>query len=387
MEITSLDTIIVQAGSNRTWAFVEVHTDNGLFGVGEASQSRLDAGIIAQIHDLEPLLIGKNPLDLREQLPLLVRQPWVMGRVRHAAVSAIDQALWDLSGKALDVPCYQLLGGKVRDRVRLYANITLATPSHTPEDYASNAVKAVEQGFTAIKFNAYDSLPTFSLPYSQLEYKEQHKLAISRVKAVREAVGDDVDILTDWVFSVPIADALPASEAMIEFNLFWIEEPFAPRSEQHLAAFRSQLHTRLAGGEQDSGLEPFRRLFEARAIDVAMPDVKWIGGLGHAKKVATMAESYQIEVAPHNMSGPVSTAASAHLSMNIPNFLILEYCWGTPDWRSDLVNNTEEIIDGHLIVTDRPGLGIDWMRNVAEAHKVDYTIVQPKPNTSGKSPY
>lgn len=387
MKITKLDTIIVQAGLNRTWAFVEIHTDNGLIGVGEASQSRLDVGIIAQVQELEPLLVGKNPLDIREQLPLLVRQPWVTGRIRHAAVSAIEQALWDLSGKALGVPCYQLLGGKVRDKVRLYANITLATLTKTPEDYASNAMKAVQQGFTAIKFNAYDSLPVFGLPFSQLEFKKQHQLAVSRVKAVREAVGNDIDILTDWVFAVPIADALPASEAMAEFNLFWIEEPFAPRSEQHLAEFRSSLHTRLAGGEQDSGLEPFRRLFEAHAVDVVMPDVKWIGGLGHAKKVATMAEAYQIEVAPHNMSGPVSTAASAHLSMNIPNFLILEYCWGTPDWRSDLINNTELIVDGHLIVKDTPGLGIDWVREVAEEHRVNYRLEQPKTNTIGQTPY
>jgi galactonate dehydratase len=387
MKITKLDTIIVQSGTNRTWAFVEVHTDSGLIGVGEASQSRLDAGIIAQVSDLEPLLVGKNPLDIREQLPLLVRQPWVMGRVRHAAVSAIEQALWDLSGKALGVPCYQLLGGKVRDKVRLYANITLATSTKTPEDYAKNAKKAVEQGFTAIKFNSYDSLPAFGLPYSQLEMKEQHKLAVARVKAVREAVGDDIDILTDWVFAVPIADALSASEAVEEFNLFWIEEPFAPRSEQNLAEFRSQMHTRLAGGEQDSGLEPFRRLFEARGVDVAMPDVKWIGGLGHAKKVATMAEAYQIEVAPHNMSGPVSTAASAHLSMNIPNFLILEYCWGTTDWRSDLVNNKEVIVEGHLIVDDTPGLGIDWVRDIAEEHRVHYQIQQPKTKANDKSPY
>lgn len=371
MKITKLQTQIVQAGLNRTWVFVEVHTDVGHIGVGEASQSRLDVGIVAQVQEVETLLIGKNPLDIREQLPLLIRQPWVMGRIRHAAVSAIEQALWDLSGKALGVPVYQLLGGKVRDRVRLYANITLATPSKTPEDYAINAMKAVDQGFTAIKFNAYDALPAFSLPTPHPEFKQQHKLAVERVRAVRKAVGDGVDIMTDWVFAVPIADAFAAAESMTEFGLFWIEEPFAPRNEEQLAEFRLQIGTRLAGGEQDSGLEPFRRLFDAHAVDVAMPDVKWIGGLGHAKKVASMAESYQIEVAPHNMSGPVSTAASGHLCMNIPNFLILEYCWGIPDWRSDLVANTEHIEDGYLIISDAPGFGIDWVREVAEKHGIN----------------
>ena len=371
MKITRLDTIIVDAGLNRTWVFVEVHTDEGLVGVGEASQSRLDAGVVFQVRDLEPLLIGKNPLDIREQLPLLVRQPWVTGRIRHAAVSAIEQALWDLSGKALGVPCYQLLGGKVRDRVRLYANITLATPDKTPEAYAANAALAVEQGFTAIKFNAFDPLPAFGLPMPPLEFKQQRQLAVSRVRAVREAVGDDIDVLTDWVFAVPVADAPMVADAMSEFNLFWIEEPFAPRTEQHLAAFRAQLRTRLAGGEQDSGLEPFRRLFAARSIDVVMPDVKWIGGLGHAKKVAAMAEASQIEVAPHNMSGPVSTAASGHLCLNIPNFLILEYCWGVPDWRADLVGGAEKIVDGHLLISDAPGLGIDWAREAAEKYAIN----------------
>lgn len=370
MKITKLETQIVQAGLNRTWAFVEVHTDVGYIGVGEASQSRLDAGVVAQVREFESLLIGENPLDIREQLPLLVNQPWVTGRLRYAAVSAIEQALWDLSGKALGVPCYQLLGGKVRDRVRLYANITLATPTKSPQGYAENAKRAIDQGFTAVKFNAYDSLPTFSLPTPYPEFKQQHQLAVERVRAVRKAVGDGVDILTDWVFAVPIADALASAESMKEFGLFWIEEPFAPRNEQQLAEFRSGIGTRLAGGEQESGLEPFRRLFNVRAVDVAMPDVKWIGGLGYAKKVASIAQANQIEVAPHNMSGPVSTAASGHLCMNIPNFLILEYCWGIPDWRSELIANTEHIQDGYLIIDDTPGFGIEWVREVAEKHAI-----------------
>ncbi len=370
MKITALDTLIVQAGPNRTWTFIEVHTDSGLVGVGEASQSRLDAGVALQVQALAPLLIGKNPLDLREQLLSLLAAPWHQGRVRYAAVSGIEQALWDLCGKTLQVPVYQLLGGKVRDRIRLYANITLATPSRSPNDLAATAQLAVDQGFTAIKLNAFESPKPFAINSPTPAFRDSWRLAIERVRAVRDAIGPDIDLLTDWIFAVPPNETAAVADSLAEFNLFWIEEPSIVATPENLATLRHQIKPRLAAGEQLSGVEPFHQLLKQQALDVIMPDVKWCGGLLQAKKIAALAEAYQVEVSPHNMSGPVSSAASVHLCANITNFLILEYCWGIPDWRQDLIGNTENIVDGHMIVADAPGLGINWVRAVAEAHRV-----------------
>ena len=370
MKITALEALIVQVGPGRTWTFIEVHTDAGLIGIGEASQSRLDVGVAAQVRALAPLLIGKDPLTIREQLPHLLSTPWHNGRVRYAAVSGIDQALWDLSGKALGVPCYQLLGGKLRDQVRLYANINLAAPSKTPSDLAATARVAVDQGFSAIKINLFDSPAEFAFSPGTLDFRDSWDMAIERVRAVRNAISPDVDLLTDWIFAVPPNEAANVADSLAEFNLFWIEEPANNASPDFLATFRQQIRPRLAAGEQLSGIVPFHRLLENRALDVIMPDVKWCGGLLQAKKIATLAEVYNVEVSPHNMSGPVSSAASVQLCANIPNFLILEYCWGVPSWRQDLIGNTETIVEGHMVVPDTPGLGIDWVREVAKSHSI-----------------
>jgi galactonate dehydratase len=195
------------------------------------------------------------------------------------------------------------------------------------------------------------------------------------VAQVRAAIGPTVDLLVDFLFTQDLHGARRAAEAMAPYDLFWIEEPFPLNDPPLLAALRATLPTRLAGGEQLCGRAAFRPLLEAGAFDVLMPDVKWIGGILEAKKVAAMAEAYEVAVAPHNMSGPVSTAAGVHLAATLPNFLILEYCWGATPWRADLVGGAEAVVDGHIPLPTQPGLGVGLNRAALDAHRLAATAI------------
>lgn len=356
---------VLDGGARRSWLFVEVETDAGLVGLGEASQSRLDEGVVAQLAALAPAYLGRNPLDLIEERGQILRRPDAH-RMLFAATSALEQALWDLAGQILGVPVYQLLGGSVRDRIRLYANIELATGSKTPEEYAENAARAVAEGFTAVKLNPFTPTSGRRAPATRKDLA----LATERVARVRAAIGPEVDLLADFLFSQDLRGAERAAAAMAPYNLFWIEEPFPLDDPPLLARFRGGVTTRVAGGEQLSGRAAFRPLLENGALDVLMPDVKWIGGIAEAKKVAAMAEAYEVAIAPHNMSGPVSTAASVHLAATLPNFLILEYCWGATPWRADLIAGTETVIAGHIPLPSTPGLGVVLDRKALRARRL-----------------
>jgi galactonate dehydratase len=360
--ITCIRPTVIDGMGGRSWLFVEVELASGLIGVGEASQNRLDEGVIAQIQRLAPAYIGCDPLDLIEARMQPLRRPDAH-RILFAAVSALEQALWDLGGQLVGQPVYRLLGGSVRDRVRLYANIEVATTSKTPEDYAANAARAVAEGFTAVKLNPF--------PAAELgDQRASLALAVERVRQVRAAIGPATDLLVDFLFTQDLHGARRAAEAMAPYDLFWIEEPLPGDDPALLARLRTLIGPRLAGGEQRCGQSAFRPLLEAGALDVLMPDVKWIGGILEAKKVAAMAETHGVAIAPHNMSGPVATAASVHLAATLPNFLILEYCWGVTPWRADLVNGTEQVVAGHIPLPRTPGLGVTLNRAVMERHQL-----------------
>ena len=360
--ITRIQPTVIDGDGGRSWLFVEVETASGLIGVGEASQNRLDEGVVVQLARVAPDYLGQQPLDLIEARGMRLRRPDAH-RILFAATSALEQALWDLGGQILGVPVYQLLGGSVRDRVRLYANIEVATRSKAPEEYAANAARAVAEGFTAVKLNPFQ-------PGDASNARLALSLAVERVRQARAAIGPEIDLLVDFLFTQEPHGARRAAGAMAPYDLFWIEEPFAMDDPRLLAQLRTLIRPRLAGGEQLHGRDAFRPLLEAGALDVLMPDVKWIGGILEAKKVAAMAEIYGVSVAPHNMSGPVSTAASVHLAATLPNFLILEYCWGVTPWRDELVDGAERIVEGHIPLPNAPGLGVGLNRAVMARRQV-----------------
>ena len=376
MHITDIQTVVVDAAQaalgtgRRTWLVVEIHTDEGLIGVGEASQSRLDAGVQIAIDEMKPYYIGKNPLGLIEPQ----RRHWLANpfasRIRYAAVSGIEQALWDLAGKALDQPVHVLLGGAIRERIPLYANLSQASPSRTPDDLAMTAAAAVADGFRAVKIYPFPQPQEIAPNRGTALTPDEIALAEARISAVRDAIGPDIALHTDWAWTVTPGDAAALADRLLPYDLFWIEEPFAADDPNELAALRRHIRPRLAGGEQLSTMLAFRGLFDARALDVVMPDIKWIGGISAFREIANLAAAYDVEVSPHNMSGPIATAASVHLSAVLGNFLALEYGYAGVPWRDELVAGTEIVQDGHIPLPTAPGLGIAWDAHAARRHSI-----------------
>lgn len=357
MRIRDYRTHLIQCGPRRTWLFVEVATDEGLVGWGEASQSRNDIGVVHELEQLRPLYVSHDPFDLIEGRQHLLSWPYV-GRTLFAAVSALEQASWDLVGKKLGVPVYQLLGGRCRDRVRAYANIGYALADDSHDTLVGTARAAVAEGFTALKFypfgeRAHGARDAATDP-------DWIRRGIERIRVVRETVGPGVELLVDLMHQFfGLAEARRVARELEPLDLFWIEDPFAEDDAARLVEYRRAVAPRLAGGAPILSRHALRPLLEAGALDVLMPDVKWIGGILEAKKAAAMAEVYGIACSPHNASGPVSCASSVHLSFTLANFLILEYAWGAPPWRAELCRGGEQLSEGSFLPPTRPGLGLE----------------------------
>lgn len=367
MKIVEVETHVIYVSRDRSWLFVEVKTDQGIIGLGEASQSRNDEGVRAEIERLAPQYIGEDPLDVIERKLAPLRWPY-NGRTLFAAVSALDQALWDICGKYLKVPLYCLFGGRVRDRVRTYANIGYASRGNSPEALAEAAGKAAHDGFDAIKLYPFGVRPTSG--YDAAAERRWLAEGVERVRAVREAVGPDVDLLVDLMHQfADVTEALKAARLFEPYDLFWIEDPFVRDDPATLNEFRQKIGPRLAGGAPHLTRHEFRPLLEANALDVVMPDPKWCGGISEVRKVSALAETYGALVSPHNASGPISTAANVHIALSLNNFLILEFAWGVPSWRPQLTRRTETFSRGHIPAPTAPGFGIEFDAVVAAVHR------------------
>jgi galactonate dehydratase len=359
VKIERIEYVLMDTGRSRTWLFIEVYTDNGLIGVGEASQSRNDRGVVHELEQLSSFYIGHDPFELIEERARLIRRPDA-GRTLHCAVSGLEQALWDICGQFVGQPVYRLLGGAIRSEIALYANLAMAVEKWVPDPLAKAAAEAADEGFKAIKFNLFAVGNGRAKMMDPSDRPRAIANAKEIVRQVRSAVGPDVAILTDWTLAVTPKEGRALADALEEYNLLWIEEPFVLGDPIELAAYREAITPRLTVGEQLLKRSDFRPLFEARAADVINPDVKWIGGILEARKLAAMADAFEVEISPHNMSGPVSTAASVQLSAVCPNFLTLEYCWHVPPWRQELIAGAEHIENGAIPLPTAPGLGIAW---------------------------
>ncbi len=286
-------------------------------------------------------------------------------RAGATAVSAVEQALWDITGQAYSQPIWRLLGGKARPRVWVYANINRSTWDRSPQGFAENAKRAVAQGFRAIKLAAFDDMPRLDTA----EAFATAELGIQRVMAVREAVGPDIPVLLDLHCHFNSAWAIRVARRLEPASLFWYEDPVPRDDWEGLARVRAEIEQPVAAGEAFYGLEPFWRLCTTGSVDVVMPDVKHCGGLGLLKRIATLAEAAHVQVAPHNPSGPVAMAHSVHACAALPNFTILEYAFGEADWRPELVEPAERFVDGYVEVSDAPGLGMRLNEATLAAHQ------------------
>jgi galactonate dehydratase len=290
------------------------------------------------------------------------------GRVGATAISAVDQALWDIAGKALDVPVWRLLGGKRRDKVRLYANLNRGTKDRSAQGFADAASRAVDAGFSAVKATPFDEVHWRRMDRAGLE--RDADIGVERLVQTRRAIGDEIELLVDCHQRFDLALAMKVAAKTLPLNLYWFEEP-VPR-EKVEAMRHITLHSghTTAGGEALFGREQFWDYIAEGAVHVIMPDVKHAGGITECRRIAALAEVKQISVAPHSPAGPVSMMAGVHLAATISNFTVLEYAFGEVDWRSQLTRPAEAIQNGYIKVPDAPGLGIELDEAMLAAHRL-----------------
>ncbi len=363
LRVTGVELVPVRATSRTVWLFVRLTTDAGLVGLGEASDAFGFANTTAddaarmrrELQRFFELIAGRSPLEIesyRQRGEPMARQ----GLIPATAFSAIEQALWDLAGKALDVPTYVLLGGKVRNGLPVYANINRATNPRTPDGFAAAAKRAVADGFKTIKAAPFDGFPPAGSPADQVA--RFIDVGLDAVRAMRAAVGPTVGIMIDCHSFFGVDQAVAVAERLAAYNLTWYEEPVAPERVDDTVAIKGRIKQPMAGGEVLFGLSGFGPLVRRHAVDTIMPDVKHCGGLLELTRIAAMAAEEGMLVAPHNPSGPISTAASVQVCAGMKNVNYLELQYGEVGWRSEVVSPVERFVDGTIEIPDRPGFGV-----------------------------
>lgn len=353
MQITDIEPVVIHVNQRGDWIFLLVHTDAGLTGLGEASHSSNDALLLDLLARVKPQLIGQSALNIHLLWQKLARLD--AGRVGQTLLSGIEMALWDLFGQVVDQPIHALLGGALRTRIRLYANINRHVQGRSPEGFATAARQAVAEGFTAIKLAPFDELGERN--HIRSGPQAAWRAGVERVRAVRQAIGESVELAVDCHSRMEQSEAIMVGRELAECNLFWYEEPVHHSLPDELAAVTQAVPMPTASAESLFSIEEFRPFFQRHVVDVIMPDVKHAGGLLESKHIAEAARINGLLVAPHNPSGPVASMASGHLCAVLRNFYILEYAWGEVNWRAALLEPAEQIVDGHLLVSDTPGLG------------------------------
>ncbi len=358
MRITAVSTIVVNARM-RNWVFVRVATDQpGLIGWGEASMEWRTRAVVGAVEDLAPLVIGEDPMRVEHLWQSLDRHPFFLGGpIGMSALAGIDQALHDIRGKELSVPLHVLLGGPVRDRLRMYDHLGGGDPAAvydeaTQEAFAERARQSVDDGFDALKILA--------VPRSRpLEGAAALREAVGLMAAVRSTVGDGVDIMVDLHGRTSAAMGIQYGLALAPLRPWFLEEPCRPDDTDGLAAVARSVPIPVAAGERLVTLREFRSLFEARAVAVAQPDVCHAGGITGVRRIAALAEAHGVVLAPHNPLGPLATMVNVHLGFAIPGFLIQEVMRNDVPWRDEVVDFPLEIVDGHVTPPQRPGIGIE----------------------------
>ena len=351
MKITDIKTFLVDC-FRTNWAFVKVYTDEGITGVGEATLEYKEKSLVGAVEHIKEALVGKNPLQIEKLYQDTYRDSyWRCGPVLQSALSAVEIALWDILGKYLNVPVYQLLGGKVHDQVRIYVNAWFAG-AKTPEQFGEKAKIAMQRGVTAMKWDPFGK--------SYLEISNQDlDTALRCVAAVREAVGDKVDLLIEGHGRFNVPTGIKIAKELEQFKPMLFEEPVPPDNLEALKAVRDKSPVAISAGERLYNLKQFKDLFEMRAADYIQPDVSHAGGIMELKKIAAMADTYYIPFAPHNPSGPVANAATLQLAACCSNFSILEIMYSDVPWRADVTNEKLHYENGFITIPDGPGLGIE----------------------------
>ncbi len=387
MKVVKIETLRLKEFANLCW--VRVHTDEGVVGLGETFMGA--AAVEAYIHEtVAPYLLGKDPL----QIDWHWRQLYGYLGFRSSGVemrgnSAVDIALWDLWGKATNQPVYQLLGGKSRDSIRTYNTCAgynyirtsegqktdnFGLPSGEPQGpyedleaflYRADelALSLLEQGITAMKIWPFDSAAEAS--NGQAISSAELDRALQPFAKIRDAVGNKMDVMVECHSLWNLPTAIKISRALEPYNPFWIEDPVKMDSFSVVEEFRRRTSIPVCASETIATRWGYKDLLEKRATDFVMPDLGWVGGISEAKKIATMAEAYQLPLAPHDCTGPVVLSASCHLSLNAPNAVIQESVRALyTGWYTEVMESLPEVKNGMIKPPEGPGLGTSLKASV-----------------------
>lgn len=366
MKISDIMTFLTHPGAGKNLLFVKVETDEGIHGWGECyTQSDRDTAMDAHVKKMARYLEGWNPFEIK-RFTHLAYEDWATkrgGMDFYSAVSGIEQALWDIVGKKLGQPVYNLLGGPCRDRIRVYAN-GWAGRMDTLDDLAKNAKGAVKKGWTALKFDPFPG------PWRLYITRKEELLAVERVRAVREAVGPDVDILVEVHRRLAPMHAIRVAQMMEEYKPFWYEEPVPAENLDAMAEVRRSIRIPVVTGECLYTKASFREVLEKRAADILNPDICNTGGILELKEIAAMAEPYYVQVSPHGYnSTTVGLAASLQASAVMTNFLIMEYPIGFEPMGFDISVNPLRVENGYIPLPTGPGLGIELKEEALDRYK------------------
>jgi len=360
VKITTLESLFVKP----RWHFLKVHTDEGIVGLGEPIVEGRARTVAMAVRELESYLIGQDPRQIERHWQAMYRGTFYRGGpVLLSAISGIEQALWDILGQSLGVPVYQLLGGAVRDRIRVYAHCG----GGSPEEAAQSARERVAQGYTALK-TALDA------PVRMVDTKAYVERQVGRIQAMRTAIPDTVDLAVDFHGRVSPAMAIRLCKELEDCSLLFVEEPVLPENVDALVAVARSTTIPLATGERLYTRWGFREVLEKQAARVLQPDLCHAGGIGEVRKIAAMAEVYYAAIAPHNPLGPISLAAGLHVDACIPNFL----CQEQVSLGEGYLTQPYVLRDGYIDVPTAPGLGIQLDDDAVAAHLYDGSWETPQ---------
>jgi gluconate/galactonate dehydratase len=403
LKITRLKTAVVEG--NFDWTLVRIETDEGVSGLGECFFA---PGLTASLRSLEPLLIGEDPRDINRlfrKLQLATSGAGSVAGIIYNAISGIAAALWDVMGQWLGVPIYQLLGGKFRDKVRIYADchggealecldevLRSRAPSWdskvheyrakdyygessgeaacSPDDYRRTALKKRAEGYSALKFDL-DVPGTEGIdPHNRALTNRGIDHMVKLVAAVHDAVGADTDIAVDCHWRYNASDVVKIARELEPFRLMWLEDPVPPNNIAALKEVSAKVRVPIATGENLFLFEGFEEIIAQHALSVVTPDLQKVGGLAVVQSIARFADVHTMPIAPHNISSPIGTMTSAHLCAAIPNFLVLEFHASEVPFWNDLVEGASKpmIQDGFIALPDKPGLGMQLNEEVARRY-------------------
>jgi galactonate dehydratase len=381
VKITGVRTLVVNA-EMRNWVFVRVETDQpGLYGWGEATLEWKTRAVVGAVQDLEPLILGRDPRDIEQLVRIMNKHGfWRIGVIGKTALSGIEVALWDILGKSVGLPVWRLLGGRTRDRVRVYTHLGMGEMSAV---YETNDAEALVERGLAVKEKGYTAVKIVTIPYTHFTASTRDiDMVGESMAALREALGDGVEIMVDFHGRpASTSAALQYIAALAPSRPLFVEEPVQPGDALAMKEVQSRSPCPIATGERLVDRQEFDDLFRLRALNIAQPDICHVGGLSEARKIAVMADNAAVGIAPHNPLGPLATVAALHFDIATPNFVIQEEMSGAVPWFGEVLEGLPRLTEGYWAVPEKPGLGIEIDEAVAARHPYRPEVQQARAAT------